>query len=202
LRNISDAFALSINGLLTENKEDIKNARQIFDNIKSYYSDIKNNLFKAIKKSKLSEKKTAQLYILSNDMMQDILQSLDLIISACDNHVKNSHKPITALQLESMKKIEHEVLHYLHSVAAYLENEEFGTLNDLKTIKRSIFDNIENALSRQVEGVSHKAYGFKNTDLMLAVLLETKDLIAISVRFSKLLNRLIKGESPLGNRLN
>ena len=202
LRDISDAFALSINGLLHENKEDIKNARQIFNNIKAYYSDIKNNLFKAIKKSKLNEKKTAQLYILSNDMMQDILQSLDLIISACDNHVKNSHKPITELQVESMKKIENEVLHYLHSIAAYLENQEFGTLHDLKTLKRSIFDNIENALSRQVEGVSHKAYGFKNTDLMLSVLLETKDLIAISVRFSKLINRLFKGESPLGNRLN
>lgn len=202
LRSISDAFALSINGLLNENKEDIKNARQIFNNIKAYYSDIKNNLFKAIKKSKLNEKKTAQLYILSNDMMQDILQSLDLIISACDNHVKNSHKPITELQIESMKKIENEVLHYLHSIAAYLENQEFGTLQDLKALKRSIFDNIETALSRQVEGVSHKAYGFKNTDLMLSVLLETKDLIAISVRFSKLINRLFKGESPLGNRLN
>jgi hypothetical protein len=200
LRNIADAYSISIDGLLTENKDKIKNGHQIYMNLKSYYSDIKNNLFKAVKKSKLNEKQTAQLYILSNDMMQDILQSLELIITACDNHVKNSHKPLTELQAESLRKIEHDLLLYLHNIAEYLEGHEFGTINDLKNVKRSLFDNIELSLSRQVEGVNQKAYGFKNTDLVMCLLLETKDLIAISVRFSKLLHRLIKGESPLGNR--
>jgi phosphate/sulfate permease len=200
LRNIADAYSISIDGLLTENKDKIKNGHQIYMNLKSYYSDIKNNLFKAVKKSKLNEKQTAQLYILSNDMMQDILQSLELIITACDNHVKNSHKPLTELQAESLRKIEHDLLLYLHNIAEYLESHEFGTINDLKNVKRSLFDNIELSLSRQVEGVNQKAYGFKNTDLVMCLLLETKDLIAISVRFSKLLHRLIKGESPLGNR--
>jgi hypothetical protein len=202
IRNIADAYSLTIDGLLTENKEQIRNASKLFNDLKSYYSDIKNNLFKAIKKSKLSEKHTAQLYILSNDMMQDILQSLELIIKACDNHVKNSHKPLTELQVQSLKDIESEVLTYFHNIANHLESNDYKSVNDFNNVKRSIFDNIENSLSRQVEGVYHKAYGFKNTDLMMCLLLETKDLIAISVRFSKLLHRLIKGESPLGNRLN
>ena len=201
LKNISDAYSLTIDGLLTENKDKIKNAQKIHEALKIYYSDIKNNLFKAIKKSKLNEKQTAQLYILSNDLMQDILQSLGLIIESCDNHVKNSHKPLTDIQTESLKNIENEVLQYLHNISDYLENNSFGTLDELKSLKRSVFDHIELSLSRQVEGVYHKAYGFKNTDLMMCILLETKDLIAISVRFSKLVNRLIKGESPLGNRI-
>lgn len=201
LNNISDAYSLTIEGLLTENKEKIKNARAIHDTLTSYYSDIKNNLFKAVKKSKLNEKQTAQLYILSNDMMQDMLQSLELIITTCDNHVKNSHKPLTEIQTESIKRIENEVLVYLHNISSYLESHEFGALDELKNVKRSIFDNIELSLSRQVEGVYHKAYGFKNTDLIMCILLETKDLVAISVRFSKLVSRLMKGESPLGNRI-
>lgn len=200
LNHISDAYSLTIEGLLTENKEKIKNARSLHDSLKNHYSDIKNNLFKAVKKSKLNEKQTAQLYILSNDMMQDMLQSLELIISTCDNHVKNSHKPLTEIQVESIKKIENEVLVYLHNISSYLESHEFGALDELKNVKRSIFDNIEVSLSRQVEGVYHKAYGFKNTDLIMCILLETKDLVAISVRFSKLVSRLMKGESPLGNR--
>ena len=73
--------------------------------IRDSYSDIKNNLFKAIKKSKLTEKQTAQLYILSNDMMQDILQSLYLIIESCDNHIKNSHKPLTDVQINSLQPV-------------------------------------------------------------------------------------------------
>ncbi|MFZ1705490.1 MAG: inorganic phosphate transporter [Saprospiraceae bacterium] len=200
LNHIADAYSMAIEGLLTENRNKIKDAHKIYESLQSYYSDVKNNLFKVVKKSKLNEKQTAQLYILSNDMMQDILQSLDLILETIDNHVKNSHKPLTTLQTENLKKIETDVLFYLHNISDYLEKHEFGTLTDLKNVKRSIFDNIESALSTQVEGVSHKAYGFKNTDLMMCILLETKDLVAISVRFSKLLNRLIKGESPLGNK--
>jgi phosphate/sulfate permease len=200
LLQISDAYSFTLEGLLTENKDKIKDARMLYESLSTYYSDIKNNLFKAIKKSKLTEKQTAQLYILSNDMMQDILQSLHLIIEASDNHIKNSHKPLTEVQVENLKQIEVQLIEYFHHISEYLGSNEFGTLRDLKIIKRNMFDNIENMLSRQVEGVYHKAYGFKNTDLMMCILLETKDLIAISVRFSKLLHRIIKGDSPLGNK--
>ncbi|MBK9042100.1 MAG: inorganic phosphate transporter [Saprospiraceae bacterium] len=200
LLHISDAYSLTLEGLLTENKDKIKDAQKIYESLKTYYSDIKNNLFKAIKKSKLTEKQTAQLYILSNDMMQDILQSLYLIIESCDNHIKNSHKPLTDVQINSLQQIEVQLVEYLHHISEYLDQNEFGALSDLKVIKRNLFDNIELMLSRQVEGVYHKAYGFKNTDLMMCILLETKDLIAISVRFSKLLHRIIKGDSPLGNK--
>ena len=55
-------------------------------------------------------------------------------------------------------------------------------------------------LSKQVEGIYHKFYGFKNTDLVMSILLETKDLVAISGRFAKLMKRILNGESPLGNR--
>ena len=76
----------------------------------------------------------------------------------------------------------------------------YDDINDVRAGKRSIFDNIENALSHQVEGIARKEYGFKNTNIFLDLLLETKDLVAISVRFSKLLHRLAKGQSPLGTR--
>ncbi len=199
---ISESYHLSIEGLLTENREKIVLAKEKFQNLTTFYSDIKNNLFKAIKKSNLSEKQTAQLYILSNDQMQDILQSLGLIIESAENHLKNAHKPVTEVQEQNIRKIEIDVVTYLNSIAKALEVSNYAELNDFKHIKRNIFDNIEASLSKQVEGISHKAYGFKNTDLVLSILLETKDLVAIGVRFSKLLNRLSQGQSPLGNRFN
>ena len=66
---ITKAFKLAIDGLITEDKSKIKRAKALNKDLSTYYSDVKNNLFKAIKKSKLNEKQTAQLYILTNDLM-------------------------------------------------------------------------------------------------------------------------------------
>lgn len=200
LIRIADAYKITIEGLIDEDLKKIEQSKTINADLVIFYSDIKNNLFKAIKKSKLTQKQTAQLYILSNDMMQDILQSLTFIIEATDNHVKNAHKPLDAIQTETILLIENEVLAYLKYISISLNTQEYDELGEIKFHKRSIFDKIELALSSQVDGISKKEYGFKNTDIILSLLLETKDLVAISVRFSKLLHRLNKGQSPLGTR--
>jgi len=200
LNRIASSYNLALAGLLSEDLTTISQAKTVNEDLVSFYSDVKNNLFKAIKKSKLSEKQTAQLYILSNDLMQDILQSLSSIINAADNHVKNAHKPLNSAQKSTIIQIVKEVMEYLKYISKSLQAHDYLELTEVRANKRSIFDHIESALSHQVEGVAKKEYGFKNTDIFLNILLETKDLVAISVRFSKLLHRLNKGQSPLGNR--
>ncbi|MBK9043754.1 MAG: inorganic phosphate transporter [Saprospiraceae bacterium] len=200
LTKISAAYNLTIEGLQKENEKKITQAYNLHNELDDYYSDIKNNLFKAIKKSNLTEKQTAQLYILSNDLMQDILQSLGFIIKSAQNHVKNVHKPMTPIQSEIILSLEREVNNHFQKIIDSLENKYYEKNKEIKYNKRLIFDNIESALSHQVEGISKNEYGFKNTDMILSILLETKDLVAVSSRFEKLLYRLMKGESPLGNK--
>ena len=202
LTSTANAYNAAINGLINEDENTIKTAEKLYEELSSYYKDVKNNLFKAIKKSPLAEKQTAQLYILSNDLMQDLLQSLQLIISAAGSHVKNGHKPLSENQKVIVLAIKSEVNEYLTALVTCLNDQYFVELASFKQRKRSIFDHIEHALIIQVDGISSKEFGFKNTDLTFSILLETKDLVAISVRFAKLFRRLSRGESPLGNRDN
>jgi hypothetical protein len=98
-------------------------------------------------------------------------------------------------------EIEKSVLTYMEVIKNDLMDKEHNLSDETRITKRAIFDQIESALSNQVEGIMRKEYGFKNTNIILSLLLETKDLVAISIRFAKLLHRLKKGESPLGNRV-
>ena len=200
IEQIKSSYSLCLIGLIEENREKVGESKVIINELTTFYSDVKNNLFKAIKKSKLNEKQTAQLYILSNDMMQDVLQSLSLIVNSVDNHLQNAHKPLSEVQVSNLKKIQSDVIKYLDQIIQYLRNSDYSNTSPVKFNKRSIFDQIELMLSKQVEGIYHKAYGFKNTDLVMSILLETKDLVAISGRFAKLMKRILNGESPLGNR--
>ncbi len=200
IEQIKNSYSLCLTGLMEEKREKVGEAKAIINELSTFYSDVKNNLFKAIKKSKLNEKQTAQLYILSNDMMQDLLQSLSLIVTSADNHLQNAHKPLSEVQIANLYKIHSAVLRYLDQIIIYLQNNDYSNTSPVKFNKRSIFDQIELMLSKQVEGIYHKFYGFKNTDLVMSILLETKDLVAISGRFAKLMKRILNGESPLGNR--
>jgi hypothetical protein len=125
---------------------------------------------------------------------------LTLIVNSVDAHLKNAHKPITDVQLANIKKMLSDIGAYLDDITEFLTKNDYSETSLLKVNKRSIFDQIELTLSKQVEGISLKAYGFKNTDLMMSILLETKDMVAISSRFAKLMKRILNGESPLGNR--
>ncbi|MEZ4909739.1 MAG: inorganic phosphate transporter [Saprospiraceae bacterium] len=200
ISSITNSYILSINGLIEEDLVKIGNAKKITDELMVYYGDIKSNLFKAIKKSQLTEKQTAQLYILSNDLMLDILESLSTINQVCDAHIKNAHKPLKANQIDAFVRLKAEMDDYLTSISKQLNRYDFEFYDNIKKTKRSIFDHIEAALSQQVEGVVSKDFGFKNTDINLTILLETKDLVAIAMRFSKLIHRLSNNESPLGTR--
>lgn len=202
LTTTTNAYNAAIDGLINEDENTIKIAEKLYEELSTYYKDVKNNLFKAIKKSPLAEKQTAQLYILSNDLMQDLLQSLQLIITAASSHVKNGHKPLSESQKNIVLQIRSEVNDYMTSLVTCLNDQYFEELAAFKQRKRVIFDHVEHALIVQVDGISNKEFGFKNTDLTFSIMLETKDLVAISVRFAKLFRRLSKGESPLGNRDN
>ncbi len=107
---------------------------------------------------------------------------------------------MTPIQSEIILSLEREVNNHFQKIIDSLENKYYEKNKEIKYNKRLIFDNIESALSHQVEGISKNEYGFKNTDMILSILLETKDLVAVSSRFEKLLYRLMKGESPLGNK--
>lgn len=200
ITSITNSYALSINGLIEEDAGKISTAKKITEELMLYYGDVKSNLYKAIKKSQLTEKQTAQLYILSNDLMLDILESISTINQVCDTHIKNAHKPLKANQITALTDLKSEMEAYLTSISKQLSNYDFEYYGAIKKSKRSIFDHIEAALSQQVEGVVNKDFGFKNTDINLTILLETKDLVAIAMRFSKLIHRLSNNESPLGTR--
>lgn len=94
-------------------------------------------------------------------MMQDILQSLYLIIESCDNHIKNSHKPLTDVQINSLQQIEVQLVEYLHHISEYLDQNEFGALSDLKVIKEIYLTTLSQCCPDKLKGFIIKPTGLK-----------------------------------------
>lgn len=192
LTDIKRTLELTYIGVIKENNRALVEANKKLDELNSEYAMIKNGLFKIIKKNKSTETTSAHLYVLTYDLMQDILQSLGLIVESSTVHVRNNHKPLTQEQCVHIFALRDMVNDYFEYLQNMIRTGDFNenTLQELNVRKSLILTEIENATSQQIEGVMHKVYGFKNTSLYFTILMELKDLIAVSTRFAKLYRRI------------
>lgn len=190
--DIKRTLELTYIGVVKENKRALTDANEKLDHLNNEYAMVKNGLFKIIKKNKSDETTSAHLYVLTYDLMQDILQSLSLIVESATVHVKNNHKPLTREQCTHIASVKDLLSDYLVFLKDIIRNGDFTDANvqELYIRKKNLLLEIELATSQQIEGIMDKKYGFKNTSLYFTVLMELKDLIAVSTRFAKLYKRI------------
>ncbi len=190
LATIKKILNLTIEGLHDENKTVLKKSSKLLDTLNEDYAMVKSGLFKIIRKNKSNETTSAHLYVLTYDLMQDILQSMELIVEAGSVHVKNNHKPLTETQNESIRKVNLMMTGFLDYLEEQVGNKNFQVVKEVNTRKKLILNTIEDLMDAQIEGVMHRKYGFKNTSLYFTLMLEMKDLVAVSARFVKLYARI------------
>ncbi|MRI63361.1 inorganic phosphate transporter [Ornithobacterium rhinotracheale] len=194
LKDIKRTLELTNIGVAKENKKALQGANDILNELHEEYAMVKSGLFKIIKKNKSDETTSAHLYVLTYDLMQDILQSLDLIVTSATTHVNNNHKPLTEEQCAHLNKIKDKLAHYFSFLQDVINNRDFTqkNLDEIQIMKKHFLQDIEDATSEQIDGVMNKQYGFKNTSLYFTILLELKDLVAVAARFVKLYARIYK----------
>ncbi|MDO5656642.1 MAG: inorganic phosphate transporter [Flavobacteriaceae bacterium] len=194
IAEIKRTLELTHIGVIKENKRALQEANYKLDNLNSEYAMIKEGLFKIIKKNTSNETTSAHLYVLTYDLMQDILQSLSLIVESTTIHVRNNHKPLSQEQCKHIFKVRDSMADFLLYLQNIIDTGDFtdSSIQELNVRKSLILAEIETATSEQISGIMNKSYGFKNTSLYLTTLMELKDIVAVATRFAKLYRRIYK----------
>ena len=194
LSQVREVLLLTETGVYKEDKKELKEANKMLEELNEDYAMVKSGLFKIIKKNKSDESTSAHLYLLTYDLMQDMLQSVGLIVSSATVHVKNNHKPLTKEQCDHLGVLKAKLEGYFEFLQDVIQKGDFSqkNLDDMKILKAEFLREIESATSEQINGVMNREYGFKNTSLYFTLLLELKDLVAVAARFVKLYSRVYK----------
>jgi hypothetical protein len=192
---LKDSYAYAVEGLLEEKPENLKQADKYIHLLKERNEAFQYELFQSIQRIEEKDSEGSRLLLFVYDLEQDMIQSATLIVEACQNHVKNRLNPLDDLQIEGIRKRKAQMITYLESVVAYLQNNHSDSNGILKQ-KHAILEQIEWALSLQVDGIKSASYGARNSQLVFKLYLESKDLVAIVARFVKLYGRFNPSESP------
>lgn len=198
--NLSVIYNLSVNGMLNEDLTLLKESKLLLKELKNNFSNTRSNVIKILKKSKYTNDKSSQIYLILNEIMTDNIRSLELLVQTSFNHIENSHKPLHTNQINQIESIYKDLESYLSKIKILISNNILqNNFEEINKIKSSIYEKIEQTIDDQSQGISSKKYGFKNSTLMFSVLLESKDIVSNCYRLLNTFKKINENNAPIIN---
>lgn len=176
-------YDYTLAGVEQEDRTALHVALQSAEELSEQNSSLQIDLHRAIALLDEPNTKTGRIYVKMFDHEQDLLQSIRSVVEFANEHVDNTLNPLWPEQIEMLQSIRERTIPYLMQIEAFLHGEEEVKPEHLIANKRSIIAAIDLVLESHVKGIRNKQYSPRNTQLMFRLLLETKDLVAISARF-------------------
>lgn len=181
----------SIYGLLNEKLKPFQKTEKILTTLRSGNMLQKKSLFNSVRRINESTTNAARLFIFLYDLEQDLLQSTEKIVDECSNHIANDHKPLLPEQAEKMKEVQQRVHQHLSQVSKSLDEKESLNYQKFRIEKKQLHQFIEKLISDQVEAIRAGKTSKRNSILFITILLEIKDIIAVSTRLLNLHERFV-----------
>ena len=181
LKLVRSTYSDALEGLVTEDRNSLKKVHQDITQLAEETEKFKFNLFTRIKYAPAGGSK---LFLNLYDFEEDLVQSTNELSRITLEYVSNLHSPLEKSQVEALRKVQTATAAYMDAVHKAVETT--SAPEDLQAQKRKLIALIDEALATQATGIKDETYGARNSMLVFSILLETKDLIAVSHRFVKL----------------
>jgi hypothetical protein len=125
------------------------------------------------------------LLIQGFDFEQDLIQSCTSLYQVCENHIRNTHSPLESNQKEIIERYLLSVTDYLSEAYAFMKNTSNISIAELKGLKENVLVESKNCMDYLVQGVDNQLFTPTSTQLFLQIVLESKDIVAVSHRLLK-----------------
>lgn len=201
LATIGKTWHSALIGLMEENRSKIKKSQKELKQLEEQNEEMTKKLYRSIQRIEENGTEASRLYLLIYDLEQDILQSTGFIVDACSEHVENSHGQLKPEQIKNLRLIMEQVEGFMKEVTAGLHKMQVENIDSILDRKSKLFQIIEEQMTSQINGIKSKQLGRRNSMLFFSLLLETKDLIAVTARFVKLYHRLLSAQTRGESRL-
>jgi phosphate/sulfate permease len=192
LQLINSTYQNAVSGLLEEKIELIDEAKKHLAEAKKEHDKLKKRLFRAIQRLEEKETEASMLYLRMYDLQLDIIDSTGMIVKTCSEHVSNSLKPLRPEQAELVTDMAASFDEYINFIVNTMREKHFHNIEDITDRKKTILAKLEKMLNHQISGIKKGDYGKRNSALVFTLKLETKDIVAVAVRFVKLYQKALE----------
>ncbi len=173
----SKLLSSTFDNLAKQDLKALKKTRKYGENMEDELDELKNHVFYYIKNLETESKGASRFYLMVQDSLEDIVQSLTFISNSSYKHVKNGHKGLRFNQIRDLKDIEDKMLSLFKKVKDQFDDGNLENLPNIIDEKQNLTDFISEEIEKQIARTKDPKSSARNTTLYFSILLECKDII-------------------------
>jgi phosphate/sulfate permease len=177
LKRVSKINENTINGLIKQDLQMLKKAKNTVVKLEAEIEDLQNNIFYFIRNLDESSVSASTFYIDVVGDLQDIAQSVSFISKVSHKHINNNHKGLKVNQAKELKEIDEKLNHLFKKIRTIFDSRSFDKISSIIEEKQGLLEDVSAYAQKQVERTRTTESSPKNTTLYFSILLETEDLI-------------------------
>ena len=186
LTRSTSVYKNAVEGLAIQDLSKLKKSRKTVDKLNNEIDELRDNIFYFIKSLDDTNIGASKFYINILDHLQNMAQSLDNVARSGYKHVNNNHKKLRFNQIKELKEVEQQIQTLFSKVKETFDNKDYSNILDLIDEKQLLINDVSNRIEKQVERTRGDESSPKNTALFFKLLLETKELVTVSMELLEL----------------
>jgi len=175
-------YSNAIKGLAKQDLKLLKKNKKQVDKLTDEIDSLRDNIFYFIKNLDESSVGASDFYINILGHLQDMAQSLEYISKSSHKHVNNNHKKLKFSQIKELKEVDDNIELLLNDTRTAFESRSFEQIGSIIQRKEMLFGLVRDKIAKQVARTRTEESSPKNTTLYFGLLLETKDLLKVTMR--------------------
>ncbi|MGB1451809.1 MAG: inorganic phosphate transporter, partial [Marinirhabdus sp.] len=182
MKRAAKLLAHTIDNLGKQDLSGLKKAQKQGDKLSDEMDELNSHVFFYMKNVDETTAGASRFYLLVQDTLQDIVQSLNLISNKSYKHVKNGHRGLKFNQLRDLKEVEERLIALFKKVQAEFDAKSYENLPAIINEKGSFLNYIGQEIEKQIQRTKQRESSPRNTSLYFTILLECKDLVEATTK--------------------
>lgn len=186
LNNVHKSLRISTRELRTENGDLVVKMRKSLKDQLNEAREKQTKSLNLLKRLKVEELQAGRLFLLLQDLLQDLSQSSYLLTETSADFLGNHHDPPSAELMDILLKSERDLGEILKAVSKAIDLKQFDEYETIQSQKKNYILLINQELDRVLQIAQQKRSGKRSAQLAISLLMESKDIAAISFRLLRL----------------
>ena len=185
LDNVSILYSSVINGLITEDRKQLKKVVKDITVVNLHAKALKDNIPKTLGKLPAESIDTGHFYIQELDYLREVAHCLNFIGKPAYKHVDNNHKPLISSQAVDLMHLSDQLQAYIEKILHIVNSNSFDHLDEIIHAQQEILDLTDQYRKKQLKRLKSEEVGTRNSMLIIGLLHETRNLTLHLINLAK-----------------